>query len=111
MSSFSPFSFPQCVFTSVFILISNSVENPQYLGAVNGITQTLNMSFRAIAPTAAGSFFAWSASNRGRFINSDLWFYVIGALYVLMFSLTFLFTSRVEKRKFVTVNEEDESSS
>ena len=104
---FSGCSVPQCIFTSCFILISNSVEDPQYLGTINGLTQTLNMFFRALSPTAGGSIFAWSTSQRGRFINANLWFYCVGFLYVVMFLLSCFLSPRVEERKFVTEKYEE----
>lgn len=104
-------SFPQCVFTSVFILISNSVEDPHYLGAVNGFTQTLNMVFRAVAPTAAGSFYAWSTSQRGALFNSFSWFYVIVFMYGFMFFLASLLSPAADARKFTTVGDKKEEAS
>ena len=100
-------SVPQCIFTSCFILISNSVEDPQYIGTINGVTQTLTMFFRALSPTAGGSIFAWSTSQRGRFINANLWFYFVGILYAVMFLLSCLLSPRVEERKFVTEKYEE----
>eukprot|EP00271_Cylindrocystis_brebissonii_P008515 TRINITY_DN22891_c0_g1_i1.p1 TRINITY_DN22891_c0_g1~~TRINITY_DN22891_c0_g1_i1.p1 ORF type:complete len:692 (+),score=101.86 TRINITY_DN22891_c0_g1_i1:941-3016(+) len=100
-------TFPGCIFTSIFVLISNSVEDPQYLGAVNGFVQSLNMVFRALSPTVSASIYAWSTSQRGAFINTTLFFYFGALLYGIMILIAGCLSSRAEERKFVTLDAEE----
>lgn len=93
-------SCPQCIFTSVSILLSNSVDDPRYLGTVNGAAQTASMVFSALAPSLSASFYSWTASLQGPILNTNFWFYVIAAMYVSMVAVAGLFTNQAEIRRW-----------
>eukprot|EP00850_Spirogloea_muscicola_P000518 SM000002S05598 [mRNA] locus=s2:1137741:1141602:+ [translate_table: standard] len=96
-----------CGFTSIFILIVNSVSLPQHLGAVNGLAQTGSAISRALAPTVGGSMYAWSISGKSsphKFTLFDyhLPFVFIGFLIIFMILLSMKLPPSLDNRKFLS---------
>eukprot|EP00850_Spirogloea_muscicola_P002218 SM000008S22307 [mRNA] locus=s8:949641:953502:- [translate_table: standard] len=95
-----------CGFTSIFILIVNSVSRPQHLGAVNGLAQTGSAISRALAPTVGGSMYAWSISGKSSphkftFFDYHLPFVFIGFLIILTILLSMKLPPSLDNRKFL----------
>eukprot|EP00897_Mesotaenium_endlicherianum_P006758 jgi/Mesen1/610/ME000108S10766 len=92
-----------CSFTSIFILLTNSVRLPRYLGATNGVSQTGAGIMRAIAPTVAGSLYAWSISDAHAFpLNYHFAFLLLGVQLLAILALTLMLPPSIDKRKFST---------
>lgn len=89
-------------FTSVTIAINNSVRNPEFLGAVNGMSQTVTMLFQSSAPIAGASLYAWSISSQ-HFFPFDFHFYwcLWVILCLVMMALTTLLPRSIDHRKFM----------
>ncbi|GJP38065.1 hypothetical protein CLOM_g22495 [Closterium sp. NIES-68] len=95
-------SFAQCVFTSGFIFINNSITDPSMLGAVTGITQSINLFFRAMAPAAGASVFAWSISGKGFFpFDYHFFFFAQAALQLVLILISRSMPDHIDKPKFV----------
>ncbi|KAH9036963.1 hypothetical protein EDB85DRAFT_2142749 [Lactarius pseudohatsudake] len=50
-------------FSSVFMFVSSAAPNKRSLGALNGLSQTVVSTQRAVGPAAAASLFAFSLQN------------------------------------------------
>ena len=96
-------SLPQCVFTSGFIFINNSITHPSLLGTINGLTQTINLCFRTVAPAAGASVFAWSIARRGAFPLDYHFFFVLQAgVQILLLGITASLPAHVDQPKFAS---------
>eukprot|EP00897_Mesotaenium_endlicherianum_P007118 jgi/Mesen1/6434/ME000033S05720 len=94
-------SFNESAILALFILCSNSVKYPQYMGAVNGFVWTTGSTFRAIAPFTVGSIFAWSASRHGTFpLDFHFAWLLLGALHIVALLLSLLLPPSINERKF-----------
>lgn len=95
-------SFNESAILALFILCSNSVRYPQYMGAVNGFIWTTGSTFRAIAPFTVGSLFAWSASRAHASFPLDFHFawLFLGFLHIVALGLSFLLPKSINERKF-----------
>ncbi|KAJ1922418.1 hypothetical protein IWQ60_006539 [Tieghemiomyces parasiticus] len=47
-------------FTSIIMLVNNSVTDPRYLGTVNGMSQAANSLARTLGPVVGGQIWSWS---------------------------------------------------
>eukprot|EP00271_Cylindrocystis_brebissonii_P011844 TRINITY_DN29811_c0_g1_i1.p1 TRINITY_DN29811_c0_g1~~TRINITY_DN29811_c0_g1_i1.p1 ORF type:complete len:157 (-),score=30.48 TRINITY_DN29811_c0_g1_i1:517-918(-) len=95
-------------FTSAIICCTNSIEFPQHLGAINGISQTLMMIMEALGPPVGASLYAWSVSGGVQHffpLDYRLYWLCWGALCVAMYLMATLLPPEIDKRKFVTVED------
>jgi MFS family permease len=89
----------QCVFSSVFALISNSCYRDR-MGQVNGVSQSLVALMRAVAPITAGWLFAWSIEQDHSF-PFDVWFNFLLQLvfHMCILGSSVLFSTSLNKPK------------
>ncbi|CAI7881438.1 unnamed protein product, partial [Closterium sp. NIES-54] len=95
-------SFAQCVFTSGFIFINNSISDPALIGAVTGITQSISLFFRAMAPAAGATVFAWSISGTPFFpLDHHLFFFSQAVLQLVLIMISRSMPDHIDTPKFV----------
>eukprot|EP00898_Chlorokybus_atmophyticus_P004074 jgi/Chlat1/4668/Chrsp3S05609 len=89
-----------CIFTSIFILITNAVKSMDHMGAVNGIAQTVVAMSRAVGPTLGGSIYAWSISGSQHVFPLDyhMAFLLVGTIHCLGLLLTLKLTHAIDNR-------------
>lgn len=92
-----------CIFTSIFILLTNAVSDPEHLGGMNGIAASAAAVSRAVGPTVGGSVFAWSVGQHGIFpLDYHLAFVSTGAILTATLVVSILLPNTINERKFVT---------
>jgi hypothetical protein len=76
----------------------NLVLNP-IRGAVNGLAMTATSALRTIAPTFAGSLFAWSISSSHPFaLGAALTFFALAGVFVISLLMGCMVPLRLEKQ-------------
>lgn len=104
-----PLPLPPALLGASVVLVINSVKHPRFLGTVNGVSQTLMMSFEAIAPAAGGSIYAWSIGKGQRFPTDFHFFWILWfILCCVMFLLSLCLSQHINYRKFETNDPEEE---
>ncbi|EDO39928.1 predicted protein [Nematostella vectensis] len=88
-------------FLAVFIFINNSVPS-ELLGTVNGLSMAVTSVFRALAPSASGSLFAWSISEGYKLgfpFNVNLAFIFLGLIRLLSVVFCCFLSQDLNKQK------------
>ncbi|XP_065842031.1 uncharacterized protein [Oscarella lobularis] len=89
-------------FIMIFLFVNNSVPN-HYVGAINGIGISLSSLARTVAPSFAGSVFAWSisddASHLGFPLDYHLTFFLLSFIYLISLLLSVNLPSSLQKQK------------
>ena len=89
-------------YTTFLILITNSVQYPKYLGAVNGSSQTIQMFLMAAAPAVGSSLYAWSITGDHSFpFDYRLYWVLFGLLCLLMLGMSAFLSRTLDKRKML----------
>jgi MFS family permease len=89
------------VFTSTFVMITNSVTKDR-LGSANGLGQSTAALARTFGPAVGGILFAWSLTNGLSYpLDISFVFYLIGTLSLLQTVLAFKLPDRLNKRKMM----------
>ncbi|KAJ1918910.1 hypothetical protein IWQ60_007374 [Tieghemiomyces parasiticus] len=88
-------------YTSICILINNSVPDRRYLGTVNSVSYSAASFARTIGPAISGMLWTWSLTSGYPFpFNYNCIFVATGTLALITYLLSLTWDARLDRRAF-----------